>query len=67
MEFAMKGPRSRHKFYIVRQWECPLCKKQASSPLSVVNRACTCQGVDRPTWMRLVEEGEVRSTKSEVR
>lgn len=52
----MKGPRARHKFHIVRQWECPLCKKQAQSGLTVVNLACACQGPDRPTWMRLVEE-----------
>lgn len=52
----MKGPRSRHRFCVLRVWECPLCQKRLSAPVQVVNRACVCQGKDRPTPMRLVEE-----------
>ena len=52
----MKGPRSRHKFYIVRVWECPVCKKRVMVPVQVVNRVCLCRGADAPTWMGLIEE-----------
>src|ERR1700682_5569682 len=52
---AMKGPRSRHKFNVLRIWECPLCQKRAFEPARVAHRACSCQGKDRPTWMRLIE------------
>ena len=51
----MKGPRSRHKFNVLRIWECPQCKKRAFAPPQVVNRTCECQGNDRPTWMCLIE------------
>ena len=61
----MKGPRSRHKFFIVRIWECPVCKKRAHVPVQVVNRACHCQGVDRPTWMSLIEEPALPAKKHE--
>jgi hypothetical protein len=52
----MKGPRSRHKFCVLRVWECPLCHKRASVAVDVVNRVCFCQGKDHPTWMHLIEE-----------
>jgi hypothetical protein len=51
----MKGPRSRHRFNVLRLWECPQCKKRAFAPPQVVSRACVCQGPDRPTWMCLLE------------
>jgi hypothetical protein len=51
----MKGPRSRHKFNVLRIWECPACKKRAFAPARVTSRACSCQG-ERATWMCLVEE-----------
>ena len=51
----MKGPRARHKFNVLRIWECPQCKKRAFVPPQVVNRTCECQGKDRPTWMCLIE------------
>ena len=34
----MKGPRSRHKFCVLRVWECPLCQKRASVEVHLVNR-----------------------------
>ena len=56
----MKGPRSRHRFCVLRVWECPLCRKRVSVAVHIVNRACECQGKDRLTWMRLIEESRVR-------
>ncbi len=52
----MKGPRSRHKFYIVRTWECSACGKRAFVPVQVVNRACYCKDPHQPTWMCLIDE-----------
>ncbi|MSQ94814.1 MAG: hypothetical protein EXR98_09700 [Gemmataceae bacterium] len=51
----MKGPRSRHRFNVLRIWECPHCQKRAFEPARVAHRACVCLGKDRPTWMRLIE------------
>jgi hypothetical protein len=62
----MKGPRSRHRFCVLRVWECPLCMKRALAPVQAVTRACECQGKDRPTWMRLMEESRVRRAKPEA-
>ncbi len=31
----MKGPRSRHKFNVLRIWECPACKKREFAPARV--------------------------------
>ena len=52
----MKGPRSRHRFCVLRVWECPRCQKRVAAPVQVVNRVCVCLGKDRPTAMHLVEE-----------
>ena len=62
----MKGPRSRHKFYIVRVWECPVCKKRASVPVQVVNRLCRCQGPASSTWMSLIEEPHILAKKPDL-
>ena len=59
----MKGPRSRHRFCVWRVWECPACHKRVSTTVQTVNRACPCQGTDRPTWMILIEESRVRAPK----
>ncbi len=60
----MKGPRSRHKFFIARAWECPACQKRAHVPVQIVNRACYCQGADQPTWMRLIDDPNERVPKA---
>jgi hypothetical protein len=52
----MKGPRSRHRFCVLRVFECPACKKRVLVPVRTVTRACECQGKDQPTWMCLIEE-----------
>ncbi len=51
----MKGPRSRHKFNVLRVWECPACKKREFAPARVASLACRCEGADRPRWMCLLE------------
>jgi len=51
----MKGPRSRHRFNVLRVWECPACQKRVFAPPQVVTRYCECQGKDRPTCMRLID------------
>ncbi|MBI2806577.1 MAG: hypothetical protein HYX68_16475 [Planctomycetes bacterium] len=51
----MKGPRSRHRFNVLRIWECPRCRRRVFEPARVAHRTCVCQGKDRPTWMRLIE------------
>ena len=61
----MKGPRSRHRFCVLRAWECPVCKKRITASVQTVNRDCVCQGKDRPTWMRLIEESRVRPQRME--
>jgi len=62
----MKGPRSRHRFCVLRVWECPLCQKRALGAVQAVTRVCECQGKDRPTWMRLIEESRIRPPKPEA-
>ena len=62
----MKGPRSRHKFCVLRIWECPLCKKRVSVPVQAVNRACLCLGTERPTWMCLIEDPPRRVKAADV-
>jgi hypothetical protein len=59
----MKGPRSRHKFYIARVWECPACKKRAYTAVDVVNRACNCKRADAPAWMSLLDEEPLPARK----
>ncbi len=59
----MKGPRSRHRFCVLRVWECPQCLKRALAPVQAVTRVCECQGKHRPTWMRLIEESRPRPAK----
>ena len=61
----MKGPRSRHRFNVLRIWECPRCKKRAFAPPQIVTRACECQGKEKPTWMCLIEEKPKRLAKPE--
>jgi hypothetical protein len=61
----MKGPRSRHRFCVLRVWECPLCSKRALAPVQAVTRVCECLGKDRPIWMRLIEESRIRPAKPE--
>ena len=61
----MKGPRSRHRFNVLRVWECPQCKKRVFAPPQVVTHACECQGTDRPTWMCLMEPPPKRPIASE--
>jgi hypothetical protein len=56
----MKGPRSRHKFNVLRVWECPACKKRIFAPPQVASRACACQGKNRTTWMCLIEAKPTR-------
>ncbi len=51
----MKGPRSRHRFNVLRVWECPRCMKRIFAPPQVVTRACLCQVNGQPTWMCLIE------------
>ncbi len=62
----MKGPRSRHRFCVLRVWECPLCHKRALGAVQAVTRACECLGKDRPTWMCLIEESRIRARKAEA-
>jgi hypothetical protein len=61
----MKGPRSRHRFNVLRVWECAACKKRAFAPPRVTTLACVCQGADRPLWMCLIEASRVRSKPAE--
>jgi hypothetical protein len=61
----MKGPRSRHKFYIARLWECPVCARRVHTPVQVVNRACHCQPAGPTVWMRLLEEAPAPRKKKE--
>ncbi len=59
----MKGPRARHRFCVLRIWECPRCHKRALAPVQSTTRACECLGKDRPTWMLLIEEQTGRFKK----
>lgn len=59
----MKGPRSRHKFHALRQWECGVCQKREWASPRVTSRVCPCQGAERPTWMTLIEPSRVRPVK----
>jgi hypothetical protein len=51
----MKGPRSRHRFNVLRVWECPACKRREFVPPQVSARSCLCKGADQPVWMTLIE------------
>jgi hypothetical protein len=62
----MKGPRSRHRFNVLRVWECPQCKKRIFAPPQVVTLACECQGSNRPLWMCLIEEKPSRVAPPDV-
>jgi hypothetical protein len=59
----MKGPRSRHKFNVLRVWECPACKRRIFAPPQIVTRACLCQGKDRTTWMCLLDAKPIRQPR----
>lgn len=59
----MKGPRSRHRFNVLRVWECPACSKRVFAPPQVVTLECDCRGKDRPTGMRLLEASRVRPVR----
>lgn len=53
----MKGPRSRTRFFIWRQWECPACGQKIWTSGQVTSQVCVCQGpgFSPPPTMRLVE------------
>jgi len=59
----MKGPRSRHRFNVLRVWECPNCRKRVFAPPQVTTVACACSGTDGTTWMCLIEPSRVRAVK----
>jgi len=56
----MKGPRSRHKFNVLRVWECPICRKRIFAPPQVTARVCMCQGKDGAPWMCLLDAKPIR-------
>lgn len=55
----MKGPNERLKYDLRRVWECPVChhRCRTDGTTNVLWCDCTLNAQDRPTVMRLVEDG----------